>query len=61
LPLLPLRDARDRLIEDFEAEYVRRALQEAGGQVTKAADAAGVSRQFFYRLMEKYGLRTSDK
>jgi DNA-binding NtrC family response regulator len=40
------------------AERVRieRALSEAGGNVSKAAEALGLSRQALYRKMEKHGL-----
>jgi DNA-binding NtrC family response regulator len=35
---------------------IERALADAGGVVAKAADALGLSRQAFYRKMEKHGL-----
>jgi DNA-binding NtrC family response regulator len=35
---------------------IERALEEAGGVVAKAADILGLSRQAFYRKMEKHGL-----
>jgi DNA-binding NtrC family response regulator len=40
------------------AERVRieRALADAGGIVAKAAEALGLSRQAFYRKLEKHGL-----
>ncbi|HEV2853549.1 MAG TPA: sigma-54 dependent transcriptional regulator [Thermoanaerobaculia bacterium] len=47
-------DGNDLLL----AERVRleRALEEAGGVVAKAAESMGLSRQAFYRKMEKHGL-----
>jgi DNA-binding NtrC family response regulator len=44
--------------EEVLAERLKleRALEEAGGVVAKAAEALGLSRQAFYRKLEKYGL-----
>lgn len=43
--------------EDLERDLVRRALEESGGNVSKAARALGVSRPTLYDLMGKYALR----
>jgi DNA-binding NtrC family response regulator len=55
--------ARPRRIEDdgdelvlAEKVKVERALSEAGGNVSKAAETLGLSRQALYRKMEKLGL-----
>jgi len=53
---MPFNDARRRVVEGFERAYLSAALDAAGGVVAKAADAAGVPRQSFYRLMSKHGL-----
>ncbi|MEZ4293629.1 MAG: sigma 54-interacting transcriptional regulator [Polyangiaceae bacterium] len=57
---MPLRDARDLVADDFERSYVTARLAEHAGNVTRAAEAMGVSRQFAYKLMEKHGLRPGD-
>ncbi len=57
LQRMPLREARDLVVEDFERSYLSAKLSEHAGNVTKLAEAIGVSRQFAYRLLEKYGLR----
>ncbi len=54
---MPLRDAREQVIERFEASYLTAKLRENAGNVAKTAHAIGVSRQFLYRLLERYGLR----
>ncbi|MEZ4310604.1 MAG: sigma 54-interacting transcriptional regulator [Polyangiaceae bacterium] len=54
---MPIRDARDLVVEEFERWYLGARLAEHGGNVTKAAEAIGVSRQFAHRLLEKHGLR----
>jgi DNA-binding NtrC family response regulator len=54
---MQLHDAREAVIEQFERRYVAAKLREHGGNVSRTADAMGVSRQLVYRLIERYGLR----
>jgi transcriptional regulator with PAS, ATPase and Fis domain len=61
LPLhLPLREAREHVVEAFERAYIVAKLAATGGNVSRAADAMGVSRQFLHRLMDRYDVRRSD-
>jgi two-component system, NtrC family, response regulator GlrR len=39
-----------------EREYLRRALARHDGQVADAAEASGINRTYFYRLLKKYAL-----
>jgi DNA-binding NtrC family response regulator len=39
-----------------EREYLRRALARHEGQVADAAEASGINRTYFYRLLKKYAL-----
>jgi DNA-binding NtrC family response regulator len=57
---LPLREARQQVIERFERTYIEAQLKAHGGNVTRAAEAVGVSRQFLHRLMERYRTRGGD-
>jgi DNA-binding NtrC family response regulator len=57
---LPLRDARQQVIEEFEQRYIAAQLRAHRGNVTRAAEAVGVSRQFLHRLIERYGIKTDD-
>lgn len=43
-------------LEEVEAFLVAKALQRHGGNVSKAAEALGLSRSAFYRRMEKHGI-----
>jgi len=43
-------------LETVEAILIRKALARAGGNVSHAAEALGLSRGALYRRMEKYGL-----
>jgi transcriptional regulator with PAS, ATPase and Fis domain len=60
LTKLPLREARDVVVEQFETAYIAARLREYGGNVSRAAEAMGISRQLVYRLMERYGLRSDE-
>lgn len=48
--------AKQRLVEDFSATYLANALQQNGGNVTAAAQASGMNRQAFQKLMRRFGL-----
>jgi two-component system, NtrC family, response regulator GlrR len=49
--------ARRRALDEFEREYCRAVLAHAGGNVSRAAAAAGLSRQMLHRLLRKHDLR----
>ncbi len=55
---LPLPEARELVMEQFERRYVEERLQRHAGNVSRAAEGMGVSRQLLHRLIERYGLRT---
>jgi transcriptional regulator with GAF, ATPase, and Fis domain len=57
---VPLKIARDRVIDQFEQAYLREALALTSGNVTRAADLAGVNRKFIQRAMARLGLRGND-
>ncbi len=54
---LPLKDARVAWTSEFESVYVRAMLRKTGGNLTRAAELAGVSRRFLQRLVARLGLR----
>jgi transcriptional regulator with PAS, ATPase and Fis domain len=53
--VLPLRIARREANDAFEREYLTLALKVAGGNVTRAATLADVSRQNLQKLLKKHG------
>jgi DNA-binding NtrC family response regulator len=53
----PLLMGRQRVAEAYEREYLERALQETGGNISRAAVLAKVGRKFFQQAMKRYGLR----
>jgi transcriptional regulator with GAF, ATPase, and Fis domain len=56
----PLKDARLSWTRSFEGVYVRHVLRRAGGNVTRAAELAGVSRRFLQRLIARLGITASE-
>ncbi|HEX9307738.1 MAG TPA: sigma-54 dependent transcriptional regulator, partial [Anaeromyxobacter sp.] len=60
LAAMPYKDAvagaRDRVSRD----YLVALMTEFGGNVTRAAERAGVERESLHRLLRKYGLRSED-
>jgi transcriptional regulator with PAS, ATPase and Fis domain len=52
----PYYAARDRLVAEFELHYLTQLVSQAGGNMSRAARAAGVDRTTLYRLMERHGL-----
>jgi DNA-binding NtrC family response regulator len=57
----PLADARRRAQDDFERAYLEETLRLCDGNVTHAAERAGVSRQQMTRLLARHGLRGRDR
>jgi transcriptional regulator with GAF, ATPase, and Fis domain len=52
---LPLSQARDMIIEDFERRYLQRMMASHDGDATRAAQAAGVARRYFQLLRSRRG------
>ena len=48
--------AKERLLEQFEAEYLRRLLERCAWQISQAAREAEIDRKHLYNLMRKYGI-----
>jgi transcriptional regulator with GAF, ATPase, and Fis domain len=53
---VPLRVARRQAGDDFERAYLEHVLAKTGGNVTRAAALAEVSRQMMQKLMRKHGM-----
>jgi two-component system response regulator AtoC len=57
---VPLLEARARMVERFEREYLVRLLTEHDGKVGEVARAAGIAERNLYEKMKAYGLSRDD-
>jgi DNA-binding NtrC family response regulator len=55
-PGVPYAAARERLLAEFERQYLDALLRAHGGKVSRAAAAAGLDRRYVYRLLHRHGL-----
>jgi len=53
---LPFKDAKERLIEAFERQYLVDLLERHAGNVSRAARTARMDRKSITRLMKKHGI-----
>ncbi len=53
---VPYQAAREQAIREFEARYLDQILERHGGNVTRAAQAAGVSRRTLHRWLRRLRL-----
>ena len=48
--------AKDHIISQFEKQFILKQLKQSHGNISAAANACGMSRQNFHRLVLKYNL-----
>ena len=57
---LPLPEARNRMIESFERQYLSKLLAEFHGDITEVAKIAGLGVRQINKMIHKYGFNRSD-
>jgi len=57
---LSFRDAKERVVEAFERDFLLDALRRHGGNVTKAAEEVGMYRQNFQQKMRELGITVEE-
>lgn len=57
---LPLRIAKEQLLERFERDYVASLLAQTSGNVAEAARRAGIDRSTLFRTIRRYGLKAAE-
>jgi two-component system response regulator AtoC len=60
LAALPYKDAVAEARDRVSRDYLVALMTEFGGNVTRAAERAGMERESLHRLLRKYGLRSED-
>jgi DNA-binding NtrC family response regulator len=53
---LSFKEAKDKMISLFHNHYIMALLRESGGNISKAAEMAGIQRQYLHRLMKEAGI-----
>lgn len=54
------REAKEEMVAAFEREFLLEALRRHGGNITKAAEEAGMYRQSFQQKMRELGISVDD-
>lgn len=57
---LPFKEAKQRVLDAFEAAYLKVLLDKHGGNITRSAQAAGLTRYHLRELAKRYGIRGSE-
>jgi DNA-binding NtrC family response regulator len=55
-PGVPFKEAKERLVEAFERDYLVSLMDRCGGNVSAAARSAGLDRVYLHRLLSKHKL-----
>lgn len=56
----PFSDAKAKMTETFELQYLTRLIRRVGGNMQAAADLGGVNKTTLYRLLQKHDLTRED-
>jgi DNA-binding NtrC family response regulator len=59
-PVGPYHAAREHALARFQKEYLATLLDQTEGNMSRAAEIAGVERSTLYRMLEKHGVQRSD-
>jgi DNA-binding NtrC family response regulator len=57
---LPFKEAKERLIEGFERDYLKGLLERCEGNISGASREAGIDRVYLRKLLRKHGLEDRD-
>jgi DNA-binding NtrC family response regulator len=58
---MPFKQAKERLLDVFEYEYIKRLMARSKGGVAGAARMAEIDRKYLYKLLQKHGFSKADK
>ncbi|MCA1905238.1 MAG: sigma-54 dependent transcriptional regulator [Desulfarculus sp.] len=52
----PYKEAKDQVVAEFTQRYVERLLTRHQGNVSRAAEASGIKRQYLHKIMKQAGI-----
>ena len=55
------KDAKAKVLDAFERQYLQDLLQRHQLNISKAAREAGIDRRHLYRLLEKYNIEIKER
>ncbi len=56
----PLKEAKDKILAQFESEYLIKMLMCHNGNITRAAKSSGIDRRSFHRLLNRHKINSRD-
>jgi two-component system NtrC family response regulator len=56
---LPFKEAKEKVITEFELNYIKSVLKECNGVVSRAAAKMGMHKKNLYEKFDKYGINPS--
>ena len=57
---LSFKEAREKMIRMFHNQYIQALLRQTEGNISRAAEKAGIQRQYLHRLMKEAGIEAED-
>ena len=54
---LPYKQAKEQMLQHFNAGYIGNLLTDSQGNVTQAARSCGLERQVLQQIMRRYGIK----
>jgi len=58
---MPFKEAKQKVLDAFEPAYLKALLDKYGDNITKSAQAAGLTRYHLRELAKRYGVRGGDR
>jgi DNA-binding NtrC family response regulator len=57
---IPYKEAKNKILESFDKEYITALLKETKGNISKSAQIANIDRKNFYKKLNELGIETKD-
>ncbi len=54
---MDFKDAKAKIVKEFEKQYIEQMLEKFKGNISKMADAIGLNRKTIYRLMDAHSIK----